>query len=215
MRFEQTFKELNGCDATAADVLRFERLCNALGTTPNDALLAVLVALDYYQNMYEKMPEKIRKESESTLASFKLAAEKTASAAFKTSEAAHADALVQLADKVAVQASTKSMFKWATGCITLVIAILIPAFWYAHSVGVDTGKAVGYSEAKDEKAAAAWANTPQGKNAYRLAQVYNFDAGRMNLTTCKDAKSNRLCVAVDKKAGEFGPPGTFMILSGY
>ena len=204
MRFEQTFKELNGREAMPADVLRFERLCKALGTAPNDALLAVLVALDYYQNMYEAMPEKIRKESEATLASFKLAAEKTATAAFKTSEAAHADALVQLADKVAVQASTKSMFKWAAGCIAVVVAMLGPLLWYVHSAGVDDGKALGYDQAKDEKAAAAWSNTPQGKTAYKFAQNNDFDA----LVTCNrpgwTLDKNRLCIVSPASDGTYG-----------
>lgn len=209
MRFEQTFKELNGRNATAADVLRFERLCKALETTPNDALLAVLVALDYYQNMYETMPEKIRKESESTLASFKLAAEKTATAAFKTSEAAHADALVQLADKVAVQASTKSMFKWAAGCITLVVAIIIPAFLYAHSDGKDSGYQAGYgkgyTEAKDEKAAAAWANTPEGKLAYRFAQTGSLGSlAKCDRPGWKVEKGNCYPYAVSTTEGTYG-----------
>ncbi|MET3134913.1 hypothetical protein AAKU55_005216 [Oxalobacteraceae bacterium GrIS 1.11] len=204
MRFEQTFKELNGREAMPADVLRFERLCKALGTAPNDALLAVLVALDYYQNMYEAMPEKIRKESEATLASFKLAAEKTATAAFKTSEAAHADALVQLADKVAVQASTKSMFKWAAGCIAVVVAMLGPLLWYVHSAGVDDGKALGYDQAKEEKAAAAWSNTPQGKTAYKFAQNNDFDA----LVKCNrpgwTLDKNRLCIVSPASDGTYG-----------
>lgn len=204
MRFEQTFKELNGREAMPADVLRFERLCKALGTAPNDALLAVLVALDYYQNMYEAMPEKIRKESEATLASFKLAAEKTATAAFKTSEAAHADALVKLADKVAVQASTKSMFKWAAGCIAVVVAMLAPLLWYVHSAGVDDGKALGYEAAKDEKAAAAWSNTQQGKSAYKLAQGDDIDA----LVKCSRPgwaiNKNRVCVVSPASDGTYG-----------
>jgi hypothetical protein len=205
MRFEETFKELNGREAMPADVLRFERLCKALGTAPNDALLAVLVALDYYQSMYETMPEKIRKESETTLASFKLAAERTATAAFKTSEAAHADALVQLADKVAVQASTKSMFKWTAGCIAVVVAMLCPLLWYVHSAGVDDGKALGYDQAKDEKAAAAWANTPQGKSAYKLAQTADINTLlKCNAPGWKIDTEKGLCLVGPVSNGTYG-----------
>jgi len=46
--------------------------------------------------------------------------------------------------------------------------------WYMHSSGKDSGYqagyGAGYTEAKDEKAAAAWANTPEGRLAYRFAQ---------------------------------------------
>jgi len=36
--------------------------------------------------------------------------------------------------------------------------------------GLSAGYGAGYTEAKDEKAAAAWANTPEGRLAYRFAQ---------------------------------------------
>ena len=193
MRFEQTFKELNGRDADAADILRFERLCKALGTTPNDALLAVLVALDYYQSMYEKIPEKIKKESESVLASFKLAAEKTATSALKTSEAAHTQALFELADKVAVQASTKSMFRWAAGCITLVFAMLIPTLYFTHSVGVESGKALGYS---DEKAAAAELKADIAQMQAKV-KILEKKGGRILITDC----GGRLCIQASSNQG--------------
>ena len=47
--------------------------------------------------------------------------------------------------------------------------------WLVHESGKDSGYQAGfgrgYTEAKDEKAAAAWANTPEGKLAYRFAQT--------------------------------------------
>ena len=46
--------------------------------------------------------------------------------------------------------------------------------WYlhnsSHDSGYKAGYGAGYTEAKDEKAAVAWANTPEGKMAYRFAQ---------------------------------------------
>jgi hypothetical protein len=50
-----------------------------------------------------------------------------------------------------------------------------------NRMGYDEGVGVGYSEAKDEKAAAAWANTPQGRQAYELAKSTDIDA----LARCK------------------------------
>ena len=40
-----------------------------------------------------------------------------------------------------------------------------------HEAGYNIGYGTGYDEAKDEKAAANWANTPEGKLAYRFAQT--------------------------------------------
>ncbi len=56
----------------------------------------------------------------------------------------------------------------------LVLAGVGGGGWYVndrgHTDGYNSGYGIGYKEAKDEKAAAAWANTPEGKLAYRFAQ---------------------------------------------
>jgi hypothetical protein len=53
--------------------------------------------------------------------------------------------------------------------------------WFMHrtayTAGFNSGYGSGYSEAKNEKAAAAWANTPEGKIAYRMAK--KGDIGRL------------------------------------
>ena len=58
----------------------------------------------------------------------------------------------------------------------VLVALIFTLFgWITHessySSGFETGKAVAYQEVKDEKAAAAWANTPQGMLAFQLAQA--------------------------------------------
>ena len=42
--------------------------------------------------------------------------------------------------------------------------------------GYYSGYGIGYTEAKDEKAAAVWANAPEGKEAYRLARAGRIEA---------------------------------------
>jgi hypothetical protein len=65
------------------------------------------------------------------------------------------------------------MWQWAGGCIAVAFLCVGIFGWYMYSSGHDdgynSGYGVGYSEDKDEKAA-AWANTPEGKLAYRFAQ---------------------------------------------
>lgn len=68
MRFQEVFKRLNGREATAEDVLKFERLTTALETTPGDAMLAVLVALDHYETLYEGIPAKIQQAAKASAA---------------------------------------------------------------------------------------------------------------------------------------------------
>jgi hypothetical protein len=72
------------------------------------------------------------------------------------------------------------MWKWAAGCITVAFFCFgsFGAFVYekTYTAGENSGYGLGYNAAKDEKAAAAWANTPQGKLAYRFAQTGSLDS---------------------------------------
>ncbi|WP_242154644.1 hypothetical protein [Sphingomonas sp. BAUL-RG-20F-R05-02] len=60
---------------------------------------------------------------------------------------------------------------WRNGAI-IAIALLIPtAYGYGHYGGTQTGEASAYARARDEVAAANWANTPNGKLARQLDQA--------------------------------------------
>lgn len=184
MRFKEVYKRLNGREATTEQVLKFERLVASLETTPGDALLAILVAFDHYENLYEGIPEKINASATSILAEFKLAAEKTAGAAFKQTQATNAQALADIANRVAGEVSTKKMYQWAGGSVAVAAVCVGLMGWYLHSsafdAGMAAGKADGYEQAKNQISAASWANTPQGQLAYRLAQSGEMD----KLTKC-------------------------------
>lgn len=179
MRFKEVYKRLNGREATTEQVLKFERLVATLETTPGDAMLSVLVALDHYENLYSDIPSKINASTTAVLADFKLAAEKTAGAAFKETQAINAQALADIANRVAGEVSTKKMYQWAGGSVAAAAVCIGLMAWYLHSSAFDTGmaagKAAGYEQAKNQIAAAAWANTPQGRQAYRLAQTGELD----------------------------------------
>ncbi len=173
MRFEEVFKRLNAREATAEDVLKFERLTAALETTPGDAMLAVLVALDHYETLYKAIPIRITEAATDALGSFKRNADAQAAASIAEAKADLAKAVSEVATKVAHNISAKQKWRWASGCIAAAFVSVSFFGWYADSNGKDlgykAGYGAGYTEAKDEKAAAAWANTPQGKEAYKLA----------------------------------------------
>lgn len=86
-----------------------------------------------------------------------------------------AQAVAAAAQEVAHNTSAKQMWQWAAGCIAVAFLCVGLFGWYMHSSGKDSGYqagyGAGYTEAKDEKAAAAWANTPEGRLAYRFAQT--------------------------------------------
>ena len=174
MRFQEVFKRLNGREATAEDVLKFERLTTALETTPGDAMLAVLVALDHYETLYGTIPKRITDTAANTLTSFKEAANAQATASMEKAKEELAKTVSEVAVKVASNTATKRMWQWAAGCIAVAFLCVGLFGWYMHSEGSTSGYSLGYgtgyNEAKDEKAAAAWANTPEGRTAYRFAQ---------------------------------------------
>jgi len=64
--------------------------------------------------------------------------------------------------------------------MAVLIACAVGFGFYMESVGRASGLVEGYAAARDETAAAAWANTPQGKAAYQLAQAGSIES----LTRC-------------------------------
>lgn len=180
MRFKEVYKRLNGREATTEQVLKFERLVASLETTPSDAMLSVLVALDHYENLYSEIPKKINTSASKLLDDFKTAANQQAITALASAKADLSKAVGQVAEKVAADVSQKQRLQWIAGSIVISFACLLITAMLAHKSGRKTGEATGYEQAKDEKSAASWANTPQGQQAYRLAQIGELD----KLTKC-------------------------------
>jgi hypothetical protein len=108
------------------------------------------------------------------LVNFKVTADATVKASAEAAKADLAQAVAAAAQEVAHNTSAKQMWQWAAGCIAVAFLCVGLFGWYMHSSGKDSGYqagyGAGYTEAKDEKAAAAWANTPEGRTAYRFAQ---------------------------------------------
>ena len=59
MGLEAIYKEVNGKDLPEAAHIRLLKLKDALGLTEHDALWSFLVALDYYQKLYDDVPARI------------------------------------------------------------------------------------------------------------------------------------------------------------
>jgi hypothetical protein len=87
-----------------------------------------------------------------------------------------AKAVETTALQVAHDVAGRDRTQWLIG--SFIAAAVILGGWglLMNRMGYNEGVGVGYSEAKDEKAAAAWANTPQGKQAYELAKSTDIDA---------------------------------------
>lgn len=164
------------------------------------------MALQHYQDQYELFPKAIALAARETLASFKETADTMILASAEATKADLAKAVVKTAQDVANYTAQKQMYQWAAGCLAVAFLAFGLFGWYLHSTayeaGYNSGYGVGYAEAKDEKAAAAWANTPEGKAAYRLAQAGSISS----LIYCKQPgwkAANGICYphSVTKRNG--------------
>lgn len=172
---DDIFSRLLGRQATDSERQQLYRVRDALEIKNNDALWLVLMALQHYQSMYEKFPPMIKATARDALIEFKLAADATANAAANRAKADLANAVAAAAKDVARYTAGRSMAQWIACCMLMSCIVLIGFGWFVHSharaSGYDSGYAAAYEQAKDEKAAAAWANTPEGRKAWRLARA--------------------------------------------
>ena len=172
---DDSFAKLLGRQPSDAERQSLYRVRDALGLKNNDALWLVLMALQHYQDQYEKFPQAIAQAAKDTLVNFKVTADATVKASAEAAKADLAQAVASAAQEVAHNTSRKQMWKWAAGCISVAFVCMGLTSWYMYKQGIGSGYSLGYGygyrDAKDEKAAAAWANTPEGKLAYRFAQM--------------------------------------------
>ena len=177
---DDSFAKLLGRQPSDAERQQLYRIRDALELKNNDALWLVLMALQYYQDQYERFPKAIALAASETLISFKETADTMIQASAEATKADLAKAVVKTAQDVANYTAKKKMYQWAAGCLVVAFLTFGLFGWFLHSkaydAGYNSGYGVGYIEAKDEKAAAAWANTPEGKTAYRLAQAGSISA---------------------------------------
>lgn len=100
----------------------------------------------------------------------------SAAAARAMSAAEHAEATAR--------AGARAVAAWAVlGALAGVVVAGGAGYWLGHASGREGGLAEGYREARDEKAAAAWANTPNG----RLALALDKAGGLSPVTACDTA----------------------------
>ncbi len=173
-----SFAKLLGRQPSAAECKQLYHVRDALGLQNNDALWLILMALQHYQREYEQFPQVIAQAAKDTLANFKVVADATVKASAEAAKADMAQAVAQTASEVARHVAGKAKLQWAAGCI-LTTTITFGGFGlYMHHTAYKSGFNSGYgaalSNTTDERAALAWANTPEGKIAYQFAQTTNF-----------------------------------------
>lgn len=171
---DNSFATLLGRQPTDKERQNLYQVKESLNIKNNDAIWSIIIALEHYKTLYGQFPKAIEEASNKILSNFKTTADATAKASVETAKADLAKAVAQTARDVAHNTSIKQKWQWACGCIATAFLCLGLLSWYMHSKAYDAGYARGYgvaiTQAQDEKVAASWANTPEGRAAYRLAK---------------------------------------------
>ena len=181
---DESFAKLLGKQPSDKERQDLYRVRDALGLKTNDALWLVLMALQHYETRYERFPAQIESAAQATLHRFQQTADAVASAAAQSARNELTTAVSLAARDVARYVEGRQRLKWLLATVTACVVMLTGLAWYVHAKGIEAGLGIGYGRgydaAKDERAAASWAATPEGRAAYRLAEAGSVRA----LATC-------------------------------
>lgn len=179
MSLETAFLTVYGREAKPEETNRFNRLAKELGIRENDAVWSIVFLLGHHLELAEKIPERMREQSNRALAKFDAGVRQRSETAEKELQAIKArieesisatvvmsceKEIARSAQGVARVAAAKSWLQWlgVASCVGMVF--LGTAFYW----GNENGKRIGYASALDVKEASSWAATPAGQGAYRL-----------------------------------------------
>lgn len=163
--FEAAFRR----KPTADEVERLERVMDVLDVRENDAIMTLMIVLEFYLGLYGSVPGRIEAAAKAAVGETKETTEKIAATA---AQLAHSDLVEQLGkavNQVASDAAKKQQWKALGAGIAAAAISLLVTGWVCFDAGREAGYGAAIKVARNETAAAAWANTPEGQLAYRLA----------------------------------------------
>jgi hypothetical protein len=170
-QLDSQFDALLGRQATEQEKADLYRIRDALGLQNNDALWLVLIALQHYKTQYEAFPKAISEAANGVLFEVKESAQLALAASSANAQEALIAVVRDNAGVIAKQVAGKQRAKWLAISVVVASLCLSGVGYLAFLAGLDSGLGRGYQEAKEEVAAASWANTPEGKLAYGFAKA--------------------------------------------
>ena len=181
---DKAFAALLGTQPDDQSRQHLYRVRDALNLREDDALWLLLMVLGHYETLYGQIPALIAKETASLLAGVRQAAEAEMKATSEKTKQDLVAAVARTAEKAASRTTRGNLLKWGAACISATTIGLISMGWWSHRHGTIEGHARGWAEAHrmatDERAAASWANTPEGRLGYGLAKAGSL----RELATC-------------------------------
>jgi hypothetical protein len=172
----KSFEMILGRKATAQESQDAFRIINAAGVSENDSFAILLLMSQAYMINYGSIPQAIEKEAAKILERFRITAKVEAEKELASAKADLARAVATSAKEVARKVTDKEYFKWGTTALGMAFIVCIGSIW--------AGYQLGYKGRSDqlitEQAIASWANTEDGKKAFKLWQAGNMHG----LATC-------------------------------
>jgi hypothetical protein len=178
---DESFAKLLARQPTDTERQRLYQVRDALRIKDNDALWLILMALEHHRTLYETIPNAIGETAKTVLVDVRNAADVEIRASAETTKADLARAVATAASEVARNTSRKQLWQWAVAALAMALFTVTAVGVLAFSRGRTAGYQQGLTETRDEKAAAAWANTTEGQLAYRLAKTSSL----RDLATCR------------------------------
>lgn len=165
------FEDIRGRELSEEEAERILRVQHILNIKENDALWAVIVALEHYQGLYQDIPPQVEAASRVAVAVIKETADSVAAAAAWSAKSELAGELAKSVREVANQTARKQQWQWITAGLVAAAVSTVAAGWTGFSRGQESGVAEGYHQAHTEAAAATWGASPEGRLGYRMANV--------------------------------------------
>ena len=207
---DEAFATLKNRQPTDQERQRLMRERDALGVKDNDALWRLLVVLGHYETLYAEIPTRIAKVASDVTDNVKAAAEAELKAAAARTRAELAKSVAQTALDIADRRASVKRLQWITSCAFVLGVMFLTIGTISFRTGLGKGDASGYDRGlaatRDEKAAAAWANTPEGQLAYGFAKAGSL----RELATCGGrgwVKREGVCYPSSKTQGWRLPAG--------
>lgn len=180
----EPFAQLLGRQPTDQERQGLCRVRDALKLKATDAVWLLLMALQYYETLYEKVPARIAEEVERATKAVRRTAEAQAKAAQEETKKALMGAVEQAAVASRRDGARAELVKRGGILAGGVIAGGLIIFLLAFHAGQVKGEATARDQSRQEygymATAASWANTPEGRIAFELAQAGSL----RDLATC-------------------------------
>lgn len=164
-------EDIRGRELSNEEAERILRVQHILNIRENDALWAVIIALEHYQRMYEDIPPQVEAAGRVAVTLVRETADAVAAAAAETAKQELASELAASVREVANQTARKQQWQWITAGLVAAALSTLAAGWMGFSRGKESGVAEGYHQAHTEAAAATWGASADGRLAHRMAET--------------------------------------------